>query len=67
MILLSQYDTIVSPRQIKDEMAMVPDANQKAVIVVNAILKYVGVETQEDIDLLVSLFYTGQDDDDENL
>ena len=46
---------------------MVPDANQKDVIVVNAILKYVGVETQEDIDLLVSLFYTGQDDDDENL
>ncbi|CBZ50774.1 conserved hypothetical protein [Neospora caninum Liverpool] len=33
----------------------------------NAILKNVGVECQDDLDLLVSIFYQGQDDDDETL
>lgn len=36
-------------------------------IQVNAILRYIGVESQDDVDLLISLFYQGQDEDDENL
>ncbi|CAD7945555.1 unnamed protein product [Amoebophrya sp. A120] len=53
--------------KIKDEMALAPDAAQRDVIQVNAILKYIGVESQEDLDLLTSMFYQGQDDDDETL
>ncbi|KEP61723.1 UNVERIFIED_CONTAM: NBP2b protein, putative [Hammondia hammondi] len=33
----------------------------------DTILKNVGVESQDDLDLLVSIFYQGQDDDDETL
>eukprot|EP00396_MALV-II-16_sp_LP-1_P000175 gene175-64_t len=47
----------------RDEIAAAPDQAQKDVIQVNAILKYVGVDSQED----VSLFYQGQDEDDETL
>jgi len=53
--------------KIKDEMASAPDAAQRDVIQVNAILNYIGVESQEDMDLLTSMFYQGQDYDDETL
>ena len=33
----------------------------------DAILRYIGVEGQEDVDLLVTIFYHGQDEDDEAL
>merc|ERR1712187_318313 len=34
---------------------------------IDAILRYIGVESQEDVALLVSTFYHGQEDDDEAL
>merc|ERR1719386_82769 len=40
---------------------------QKDVLQIDAILRYIGVESQEDVDLLVSLFFQGQDEDDETL
>merc|ERR1711937_763463 len=40
---------------------------QKDVLQIDAILRYIGVESQEDVDLLVSLFFEGQDEDDETL
>merc|ERR1711881_365540 len=47
-------------------MAELPP-EQRDVLQIDAILRYVGVESQEDVDLLVSLFYQGQDEDDETL
>merc|ERR1719478_984524 len=40
---------------------------QRDVLQIDAILRYIGVESQEDVDLLVSIFYHGQDEDDEAL
>jgi dynein regulatory complex protein 1 len=40
---------------------------QKDVLQIDAILRYIGVESQEDVDLLVNLFFQGQDEDDETL
>jgi len=40
---------------------------QRDVLLIDAILRYIGVESQEDVDLLVSIFYHGQDEDDESL
>merc|ERR1719238_505455 len=34
---------------------------------IDAVLRYVGAESQDDVDLLVSLFFQGQDEDDETL
>ncbi|CAD7962826.1 unnamed protein product [Amoebophrya sp. A25] len=53
--------------KIKDEMAAAPDAAQRDVIQINAILNCIGVESQDDMDLLTSMFYQGQDYDDETL
>jgi len=40
---------------------------QKDVLMINAILNYIGVEGQEDVDLLICTFYHGQEEDDEAL
>merc|ERR1712217_31437 len=40
---------------------------QRDVLQIDALLRYIGVEGQEDVDLLVSIFYHGQDEDDEAL
>merc|ERR1712217_543023 len=40
---------------------------QRDVLQIDALLRYIGVESQEDVDLLVSIFYHGQDEDDEAL
>eukprot|EP00921_Rhytidocystis_pertsovi_P001099 GHVQ01001868.1.p1 GENE.GHVQ01001868.1~~GHVQ01001868.1.p1 ORF type:complete len:387 (+),score=58.10 GHVQ01001868.1:461-1621(+) len=52
--------------KIKEELIGM-DSEQQTLVQVDAILKYVGVENQDDIDLLVSLFYQGQDEDDETV
>merc|ERR1719517_323481 len=40
---------------------------QRDVLQIDALLRYIGVESQEDVDLLVTVFYHGQDEDDEAL
>jgi len=50
--------------KVREQMATLP-AEQKDVLQIDAILRYIGVESQEDVDLLVSVFYHGQDEDDE--
>merc|ERR1719183_1870363 len=52
--------------KVRDQMTDIPP-DQRDVVMIDAVLRYVGVESQEDVDLLVSLFYQGQDDDDETL
>merc|ERR1719169_313199 len=52
--------------KVRDQMAELPQ-DQRDVLVIDAVLRYVGVESQEDVDLLVSLFFQGQDEDDETL
>merc|ERR1719217_463423 len=41
--------------------------DQRDILQIDAILKYIDVQTQEDVDLLVTTFYHGQDEDDEAL
>merc|ERR1711977_509272 len=52
--------------KVREQMMTLP-LEQRDVLQIDAILRYIGVETQEDVDLLVSIFYHGQDEDDEAL
>merc|ERR1712185_406755 len=52
--------------KVREQMADL-SAEQKDVLQIDAILRYIGVESQEDVDLLVNLFFQGQDDDEEIL
>merc|ERR1719473_85936 len=48
--------------KVREQMADLP-ADQADVLMIDAVLRYIGVESQEDVDLLVSMFYQGQDVD----
>merc|ERR1719487_1876408 len=48
---------------VKEERMMTLPPEQRDVLQIDAILRYIGVESQEDVDLLVSIFYHGQDED----
>jgi len=52
--------------KVREQIANLPQ-EQKDVLQIDAILRYIGVESQEDVDLLVTTFYNGQDEDDESL
>merc|ERR1712118_346589 len=52
--------------KVREQMADL-STEQKDVLQIDAILRYIGVESQEDVDLLVNLFFQGQDEDDETL
>jgi len=52
--------------KVREQIQNIP-AEQKDVVQIDAILRYIGVESQEDVDLLVTTFYNGQDEDDEAL
>merc|ERR1719161_2361689 len=52
--------------KVREQMMTLP-AEQRDVLQIDAILRYIGVESQEDVDLLVNLFFQGQDEDDETL
>merc|ERR1712061_552319 len=52
--------------KVREQIQSLPQ-EQKDVVQIDAILRYIGVESQEDVDLLVSIFYPGQDDDAEDL
>eukprot|EP00931_Biecheleriopsis_adriatica_P008853 TRINITY_DN109990_c0_g1_i1.p1 TRINITY_DN109990_c0_g1~~TRINITY_DN109990_c0_g1_i1.p1 ORF type:complete len:634 (-),score=198.19 TRINITY_DN109990_c0_g1_i1:225-2126(-) len=48
------------------QVAKLP-VEQRAVLQIEALLRYIGVEDQRDLDLLVQVFFSGQDVDDEAL
>lgn len=52
--------------KVREQMMTLPP-EQRDVLQIDAILRYIGVESQEDVDLLVSIFYHGQEEDDEAL
>merc|ERR1712137_904279 len=52
--------------KVREQILSLPQ-EQRDVLQIDAILRYIGVESQEDVDLLVSIFYHGQDEDDESL
>ncbi len=54
--LIKEEAAYLIDNKARDEIAAAPDDAQRQVMQVNAILRYIGVESQEDIDLLVSLF-----------
>jgi len=64
--LVKEETSFLLDHKVRDQMAELPP-EQRDVLQIDAILRYVGVETQEDVDLLVSTFYHGQEDDDETL
>merc|ERR1711865_792218 len=52
--------------KVRKQMMTLPP-EQRDVLQIDAILRYINIESQEDVDLLVSIFYHGQDEDDEAL
>merc|ERR1712113_860981 len=50
--------------KVREQILSLPQ-EQRDLLQIDAILRYIGVESQEDVDLLVSIFYHGQDEDDE--
>merc|ERR1711865_1324756 len=52
--------------KVREQMMTLPP-EQRDVLQIDAILRYINIESQEDVDLLVSIFYHGQDEDDEAL
>mmetsp|Transcript_21756 Transcript_21756/g.38264 ORF Transcript_21756/g.38264 Transcript_21756/m.38264 type:complete len:675 (-) Transcript_21756:124-2148(-) len=52
--------------KVREQMLSLPP-EQRDVFQIEAILRYIGVDQHEDVDLLVSIFYHGQDEDDEAL
>jgi len=52
--------------KVRDQMNNLPP-EQRDVLHIDAILRYIDVQGQEDVDLLVGIFYHGQDEDDEAL
>lgn len=52
--------------KVREQMMTLPP-EQRDVLQIDAILRYLTVESQEDVDLLVQIFYHGQDEDDEAL
>ncbi|CAJ1413811.1 unnamed protein product [Effrenium voratum] len=52
--------------KVRDQLAELPP-EQRDVLQIDALLRYIGVEGQQDVDLLVQVFYHGQEEDDEAL
>jgi len=64
--LVKEESAFLLDMKVRDQMHDLP-AEQKNVLCIDAILRYIGVENQEDVDLLVGFFFQGQDDDDETM
>jgi dynein regulatory complex protein 1 len=64
--LIKEETQFLLDMKVRDQIANLPP-EQKDVLQIDAILRYIGVESQEDVDLLVQTFYTGQDESDESL
>jgi len=64
--LIKEETGFLLDMKIREQMADLPH-EQRDVMQIDAVLRYIGVESQEDVDLLVQQFYMGQDEDDETL
>lgn len=64
--LIKEESAFLLHLNVRDQMRDLPP-EQKSVLAIDAILRYIGAENQEDVDMLVSFFFQGQDDDDETM
>merc|ERR1712014_356737 len=64
--LIKQETQFLLDLKVREQILSLPQ-EQRDVLQIDAILRYIGVESQEDVDLLVEIFYHGQDEDDEAL
>jgi dynein regulatory complex protein 1 len=64
--LVKEETQFLLDMKVRDQINELPK-EQQDVLMIDAILRYIGVEGQEDVDLLVTIFYHGQDEDDEAL
>ncbi|CAE6966204.1 DRC1 [Symbiodinium sp. CCMP2456] len=62
----SGYVLLAAHIAVRDQLAELPP-EQRDVLQIDALLRYIGVEGQQDVDLLVQVFYRGQEEDDEAL
>mmetsp|Transcript_42001 Transcript_42001/g.121784 ORF Transcript_42001/g.121784 Transcript_42001/m.121784 type:complete len:669 (-) Transcript_42001:51-2057(-) len=65
--LIKEETQFLLDLKVREQMTKLPASEQRDVLMIDAIFRYIGVESQEDVDLLVSIFYHGQDEDDESL
>jgi len=64
--LIKEETQFLLDLKVREQILSLPQ-EQRDVLQIDAILRYIMVESQEDVDLLVSIFYHGQDEDDESL
>mmetsp|Transcript_86809 Transcript_86809/g.280490 ORF Transcript_86809/g.280490 Transcript_86809/m.280490 type:complete len:672 (-) Transcript_86809:69-2084(-) len=64
--LIKEETQFLLDLKVREQILSLPQ-EQRDVLQIDAILRYIGIESQEDVDLLVSIFYHGQEEDDENL
>jgi len=64
--LVKEETQFLLDSKVRDQLKVLPP-EQRDVVQIDAILRYIGVESQEDVDLLVEEFYEGQEDEDEEL
>mmetsp|Transcript_8497 Transcript_8497/g.24955 ORF Transcript_8497/g.24955 Transcript_8497/m.24955 type:complete len:670 (+) Transcript_8497:82-2091(+) len=64
--LVKEETQFLLDMKVREQIGGLPP-EQRDVLQIDALLRYIGVESQEDVDLLVTTFYRGQEDDDEAL
>eukprot|EP00441_Pelagodinium_beii_P046673 CAMPEP_0197620944 /NCGR_PEP_ID=MMETSP1338-20131121/1630_1 /TAXON_ID=43686 ORGANISM="Pelagodinium beii, Strain RCC1491" /NCGR_SAMPLE_ID=MMETSP1338 /ASSEMBLY_ACC=CAM_ASM_000754 /LENGTH=667 /DNA_ID=CAMNT_0043190255 /DNA_START=80 /DNA_END=2083 /DNA_ORIENTATION=+ len=64
--LIKEETQFLLDMKVREQLAELP-VEQRDVLQIDALLRYIGVEGQADVDLLVQVFYHGQEDDDEAL
>lgn len=64
--LIKEETQFLLDLKVREQLQDLPP-EQRDVLQLDALLRYIGVEGQEDVDLLVQVFYHGQDEDDEAL
>jgi dynein regulatory complex protein 1 len=64
--LIKEETQFLLDQKVRDQMANLPP-EQRDVLQIDAILRCINVENQADVDLLVEIFYTGQEEHDEAL
>jgi len=64
--LIKEETQFLLDMKVREQLAELP-VEQRDVLQIDALLRYIGVEGQADVDLLVQVFYHGQDEDDEAL
>merc|ERR1719410_1462625 len=64
--LIKEETQFLLDLKVREQIVSLPP-EQRDVLQIDAILRYIGVESQEDVDLLVQIFYHGQEEEDEFL